>query len=200
MTVPFDPTTRLWLALLAATFVLGCPNPGPGPCEDDAFGCEVSGGLELDPSCELDGELVVELGWGLDDFSAFDEEPARIWHGFQGGTHTFLGVRVPNAALDRYERIEVTFRHDVIEAECLDDWPDVILSRDFLEECATGYVNERRVLFGERAAIRTDADGGMVEWGIFLEIPWSEPTVVSAEVRDPCDRRGFDAVVFSGGG
>jgi hypothetical protein len=108
-------------------------------------------------------------------------------------------VRVANVALDRYEHVQVTFRHQAVDPECLADGPDTVLSREFLEQCVVSEGYARRIIFGEHAPIRTDVDGGLLEWGIFLEIPYGEPTVVSATVRDPCARNGFDAVVFPGG-
>ncbi len=194
-----DSPISLSLLLVSCLSILRCSNPGPDPCEDDTFGCaDPTEGLEMDEACELDGELTVEVGWGLNRYHSF-ERPAETWQGFQGGEHTFLGIRVENAALDQYDKIEVTFEHVTIDADCVEDWSSVDLSADLLEECGNMYPMTRRVIFGELAPIRTDESGAMQEYGIFLEIPWETPTVVVARVLDPCGQTGFHAERFPGG-
>lgn len=194
-----DAPLSLSLVLVSCVAILGCPNPDPGPCEDDALGCEEpTGALEMDPTCELSGELEVEIGWGLNSYHSFAER-ADTWSGFQGGEHTFLGVRVQNAALDQYDKLEVTFEHVTLDETCVEDWSQVDLSADLIEQCGNEYPLSRRVIFGELSAIRTDADGVMQEQGIFLEVPYGTPTVVVARALDPCGRTGFHAEHFPGG-
>src|SRR5688572_2897194 len=93
----------LLLAQLPACDIFG-GDGGGGP-----GGVDMGGAFELDPSCELDGELVVELGDGTDGFVPLAEGLGpNVFHGSQGGTHMFLGVRIGNLALDRYEVVRVT--------------------------------------------------------------------------------------------
>jgi hypothetical protein len=94
------------LALLPQ--LVGCglfgSEGGGGPS-----GVDMGGDFELDPSCMLDGTLEVELGDGTDGFmSLADGESPVLHHGPQGGTHMWLGVRVGNLALDRYDIARVT--------------------------------------------------------------------------------------------
>ena len=102
----------LWVLVLAA---LGCGPQGqhssqPDPCRDDLFGClEPPAQFELDPECFIDGDLDVEIGWGQEVFHDFGEVP-EVQYGFQGGQHIFWGIRVSNAALDRYDLLRVTYR------------------------------------------------------------------------------------------
>ena len=193
-----DSVLNLCLATCSVACLLGCPSPEPGPCEDDALGCEESGTLAMDPSCELTGELEVHVGWGLDGYSTFDTR-AQIWDGFQGGQHTFLAIRIPNAALDRYDEVEVLFEMSSVDPDCVENWDEVILSAELIAECSTEPPESRRVLFGERAPIRTDVDGAMQEYGIFLEVHSTEWTLVSASALDPCGRTGSSVSFFPGG-
>jgi hypothetical protein len=68
------------LPLLAACPLFGSGNNGPG-------GVGMGGSFERDPSCELDGTLLVELGDGSDGFVALaDGEGPSVHHGSQGGS------------------------------------------------------------------------------------------------------------------
>jgi len=192
-----DYALNLAASLAGVACLLGCPGPDDDPCEDDALGCQTSGGLEMDSSCTLSDDLEVEVGWGLDEFTTL-ESPGQVWFGFQGGQHTFLGVRIANAALDQYDQVEVTFQLAGIEEDCVENWDQVILSSELVEECSS-YPNERRVVFGEHQDIRTDANGAMEEYGIFLEIPSNSTVIVSARALDPCGRTGSAISFFAGG-
>lgn len=93
------------LSQLAACPFFGIGQGGGG----GPSGVEMGGDFELDPSCMLDGELEVELGDGSEGFVALAEgESPTTHHGPQGGTHMWLGVRIGNLALDRYEGVRVT--------------------------------------------------------------------------------------------
>jgi hypothetical protein len=89
--------------LAACPFFFG-NGGGGGPS-----GVEMGGEFALDPSCVLDGSLDVELGDGSDGFRELaDGESPVVHHGPQGGTHMWLGVRIGNLALDRYDEVRVT--------------------------------------------------------------------------------------------
>ncbi|HWB76201.1 MAG TPA: hypothetical protein VG755_14625 [Nannocystaceae bacterium] len=98
------------ILLAALSQLAACPFFGIGG--DDGGGpggVQMGGDFELDPSCELDDMLEVELGDGSEGFVALGEgQSPTTHHGPQGGTHMWLGVRIGNLALDRYEMVRVT--------------------------------------------------------------------------------------------
>lgn len=54
----------------------------------------------------LDGALQVELGDGTSGFVALMTGSGPVQHfGPQGGTHSFVGVRIGGLALDRYDEV-----------------------------------------------------------------------------------------------
>ena len=56
---------------------------------------------------------------------------------------------------------------------------------------------ERTVVLGSAGPIRS-ADGGVEEYGIFVQLPWSQGAYVSlVEVEDPCRRSGWDLTQFA---
>src|SRR5262245_4279217 len=92
------------LSQVSACFLFGNGGGGAGPS-----GVEMGGEFELDPSCMLDGTLEVELGDGSNGFTPLaDGESPVTHHGPQGGTHMWIGVRIGNLALDRYDVVRVT--------------------------------------------------------------------------------------------
>lgn len=108
-----SPATRLARRLGAALLVVavapstGCFLFGTGG-DDGPDGVEMGGGFELDPSCELDGELSLAIGDGAEGFTALgDGQSPQVFHGPQGGSHMWLGVRIGNVALERYDVVRV---------------------------------------------------------------------------------------------
>ncbi|MBC8071411.1 MAG: hypothetical protein IAG13_24000 [Deltaproteobacteria bacterium] len=76
--------------------------------DDGPSGIDMGGEFELDPSCELDGELTVEIGDGTNGFKALVGNAGPIvHHGSQGGTHMWVGARIGGLALDRYDVVRV---------------------------------------------------------------------------------------------
>lgn len=81
---------------LSACFLVEGPSGGPMPQ------------FEIDPSCELAGALVVEVGDGTVGFAPLaDGAGPPINYGPQGGMHVFAGVRVGNLELERSDRVRV---------------------------------------------------------------------------------------------
>lgn len=155
--------------------LLGGGDDGPDPCAMDPAGCGEGEEFQLDPSCTLDGELVVEVGEGTDGFDPLGpgQLPA-VHYGTQGGTHMWVGVRVANHARD-YPQLEITVQslwaNGACDPEC--DWS----------------VNNERVLVVDEPELEYTADGGAQVGGITLF--GSESTgAIRATVRDPCGRQG----------
>lgn len=183
----------VWLC--SGCFLFG-RGPDGDPCDDDRFGCEGDGsGFEIDPTCELEGELMVMVGAGEDGFEPLSEgeSPPVIW-GSQGGQHTVLGVRVENPALDRYDRLRVELglfnasqcpapEDDALIEPCAGDPPGgarvLVLGRDMpLQETEEGWVEEH----------------GMV---MFFDAVGEADVVIQAIADDPCGRQGVARHRFS---
>ncbi|MCR9162616.1 MAG: hypothetical protein ACE37F_03400 [Nannocystaceae bacterium] len=86
----------LSILLLTACPLLGGQSGGD-PCIDDANACGNGGVLEVDPTCERDDALHLELGEGDGDFSMLvpGAEPELV-SGPQGGEHMVLGIGIDN--------------------------------------------------------------------------------------------------------
>lgn len=94
--------------LVLLSQLAACPFFG-GPGGGGPEGPQMGGEFELDPACVLDDALDVELGDGSDGFAALgDGVSPQVHHGSQGGTHMWIGVRIGNLALDRYDIVRVT--------------------------------------------------------------------------------------------
>jgi hypothetical protein len=182
------------LAMRSSTIVLpvlaavlgGCPwfegpeNSGP-PCQDDVNGCGADGGEFVeDPTCELTGELELEIGEGEDSYTplAAGEMP-EIFNGFQGGQHVWMGVRLKNPDLERPSlKINVTLSDCETDCEDPANWlPD----------------NVRELVVGSRTIEVTD-EGWFEQASILVTLgDWSSATHRRVEmlVTDPCSRQGL---------
>lgn len=174
---------------LLATLIAGCPwfedpvNPGP-PCQDDVNGCGADGGEFVeDPTCELTGELELEIGQGEDVYAplAVGEMP-EIFNGFQGGQHVWMGVRVKNPDLERPSlKINVTLSDCEVDCESPASWLDD---------------NVRELVVGSRTIAVTD-EGWFEQASILVTLgDWGFATHRRAEllVTDPCGRQGYAVV------
>lgn len=184
----------LCACLLALPFIWGgfCfPDPDPDPCELDPFRCQDPGVFEYDDSCELTGELQVEVGHGETRFETFDTVPEQHFGG-QGGSHIFVAVRVLNAALDRYDKLLVKLDLTTPITGCESDGGDVG------SNTCTYLRATRTVTLGQNGAIRTNSTGAVEEVGIILfdAGSYDEPNTLTATVEDPCRRAGTDTGVF----
>jgi hypothetical protein len=82
----------------ACLLALGCPSPSA------PTGVPQGGAFQHDPSCTLDDALTITLGDGTDGFAELSPGLGPVMHhGPQGGTHSFIGVRIGGLALDRYD-------------------------------------------------------------------------------------------------
>ncbi len=161
---------------------------GEDPCDADRFGC-ADGQLDIDPSCELEGELVVAVGSGEGAFEplAAGEQPP-VFTGPQGGQHTLLGVRVENAALDRYDELQVELGI-FSAAQC--PAPEA----DDLQTPCTGDppAGTRTVVLGDQVPLAV-TDAGIVEEHdivVFVAGLDQPDMVLQAIVVDPCGRHGI---------
>jgi hypothetical protein len=173
------------LALLGGALV-GCPwfdgpdDTGP-PCQDDVNACGADGGEFVeDPTCELTGELELELGQGEDSYAVLEAgEMPEIFNGFQGGQHVWLGVRVKNPDLERPSlKINVTLSDCELDCEDLVEWPTD---------------NARELVVGSRT-ITITGEGWFEQASILVTLgDWSIATHRRVEivVTDPCGRQGY---------
>lgn len=196
---------RLCRALLPALLALGGACQMDVPCNHDLVGCENTTALfALDPNCPLTGPLQVTLGSGTESFTELPPNalPA-IEHGPQGGTHSFLAVRVENPVPSRLgsaaERLKVDFLlAREVPGAC--EQRDGITDGVTVEEAGATYCAHRQVsrtvVMGARAPLRM-VDGHVEELSMLFQ--WSPPTTgrwaLSATVTDPCGRTGTDKSV-----
>ncbi len=163
---------------LLSLLLMGCNIPeGPEPCDLDPSSCRRTRGFYIDPACTLSSELVVEAGEGYDAFEAVGSA-LEIQTGVQGGSHFFGAVRVGQAALDRYEVLEVTFS----------------LTTPGEDEPHT----DRTVVLGDFEPIEVDDEGRVVAYGYLVEVTtgFARDDLYSVSVRDPCGRKGSDTVTL----
>lgn len=168
------------LAALACLWACHCWPfpPGPELPEEDCVSCWSDAEFELDPTCELEGTLAVELGDGSDDFlSLVDGESPEIYSGPQGGRHHYVAVRIQDVALDRYDRVELQ-----VDAYYPDECPDDG------EPCGPGSFSQTLVLGGSPAW--RVVEGGVEEYGIVVPMNGDDVTV-QVQVLDPCGREGW---------
>lgn len=176
------------------------PDPGPNPCETDRLGCDDGPTDWSTKTCpDVSGALEVHLAHG--DDGTFHEvgegSVPEVHYGIQGGQHVFLGVRVPNARLDVYDRLRVTFWMGQ-GADCaLPGEP----TADVPATCPTSLGRRQVVLGGDgSSALRTAADGAVEELAIlmFLMMPPTPgvPAVVAVQVEDPCGRTAMAGYRF----
>lgn len=167
------------IAALGCLWACSCWLPGPDDLpEEDCSSCWSDAEFELDPTCELEGELTVEIGDGPSDLRLLDDgEPPELYSGAQGGQHHYVSLRVGNVALDRYDRLEVE-----IDAYYPDECPDDG------EPCAAGSFSQTLVLGGSPPW--RVVDGYVEEYGIPVQMN-GEDVVVQVHALDPCGREGW---------
>lgn len=173
------PSCLLVGALAGCPWLDGPEIVGP-PCEDDVTGCgDDSGKFVEDPTCELTGELELELGEGQDAYSplAAGQMP-EVFNGFQGGQHIWLGVRVKNPDPERAS-LKIGVELSDCQAEC-----------DKAQNWALD--NTRELVVGSRTITVTD-EGWFEEEGILVTLDdWgvAPHRRVQVVVTDPCSRQG----------
>ncbi len=174
----------------------GCPlfsgpeDTGPSRCEQDRYDCQDRSDVPAADGCDLEGELSVEIGAGLEAFEPMsDGEPPREYSGgggFQGpaAMHVGVGLRIGGAALDRYDVIGA--RVGVYEAGAC------MTMADGSQMCdGVPWIADRSVLLGDGPALNV-VDGMVEEFGLTMPIEPLTPGqyVVQAIVEDPCGQLG----------
>jgi hypothetical protein len=187
--------------LLAIVVALTACETITDPCDDARFACEDSVlGFALDPTCTLEGDLTVEVGQGESAFVVLtDNEMPTLVTGNQGGQHTFLAVRVMNAALDRYDVLKTRFAFYLIKpCGAHDGGTPVDQEKSGPEDDCRYLQNSRNLILGVQQPIRTvvgTTEAAMVEeFGVLIrtgDTPDFEREL-ELQVDDPCGRRGFD--------
>lgn len=189
------------LVILAGLALIpACTCQGFDRCEEDQFGCDAgTDAFVLDSSCTLTGELTVKLGYGQSAYVGLAAgELPKLVGGPQGGTHSFLGVRVENASLDVYDKLKVLIStYGLEKSPCTyphgDPWPAKEVDTD-PEPAYCRYPNRsRELLFGQHHPIVVASDGAVEEYGIFLRLDEPLPgwgALIEVDVTDPCSRTG----------
>lgn len=170
------------IAALGCLWACNCWPLPPGPegdlPEEDCASCWSDAEFELDPTCELEGTLTVEVGDGWDEFLPLaDGEAPELYSGPQGGRHHYVAVRVGNVELGRYDRVELEI-DAYFPGECPDDG----------EPCGPGSLSQTLVLGGSPAW--RVVDGQVEEYGIAVPMN-GEDVVVQIRALDPCGREGW---------
>ena len=161
-------------------FLFGDPEPQDFGPEPDCQTCEGINVFELDPTCELMGDLDISLGQGADGFRLLSEGTAPTqYSGPQGGGgHSFIAVRIGGVDPSRYDRVEVTLTHFRGSACEPEDVP-----------CDEFSFDERLILGGQPEWRMVD--GMIEEYGIRMIFPEGGRNALQAIVRDPCGQEGF---------
>lgn len=174
--------TSAALALLAVSLT-GCPEPeqdGP-PCDEDLTQCsDDTTKFVEDPTCELSGELEVELGEGEDSFTVLDAgEQPQTYSGFQGGQHVWLGVRVSNADLER-PLLKILVRMQYCDADC--------------DDPASWQIDNVRQLVADPSTMTTTSEGWFEVSSMLVQVynwQFASSRRVEMIVTDPCGRQGL---------
>ena len=199
--------------LLLLSLVLLAGACGTSVCEDDRFECQSGDLFALDPGCSLTGTLEVEVGGGESNWQSLGDAMPKTTEGGQGGTHAFAGVRVANAALDRYDKLRVSLAYwGETQAPCSSfksrDWTsergsvaDVELKAcKATEPCmpaegeiCVGRFAQRTVVMGGNKPLNV-VDGAVEEVGMLVfNVPaLDEPLLTTWVVEDPCGQIGED--------
>ncbi|HET6582046.1 MAG TPA: hypothetical protein VFG69_01340 [Nannocystaceae bacterium] len=180
MEVRFSRALRRATLVAALSQLAACPGWFGGG-DDGPGGVEMGGDFEVDPSCMLDDALVVELGDGTDGFAMLaDGDGPTLHFGPQGGTHMWLGVRVGNLALDRYDVVRLTvgiFDPSQCESEAPCDGPPRLMGEWVLGEVEPLDPVDEHTIEQDQLTFIVDIEG--------------EDVVLQARVEDPCGQTGL---------
>ncbi|MEE2779391.1 MAG: hypothetical protein VYE15_02630 [Myxococcota bacterium] len=203
-----SPPVALVLCVLLWAGCLPDVSEWSGELLDPLKGLGYENGFELDPSCELTGELDVEIGTGELVFESITEgHRFHVVYGPQGGSHVFGALRLNNPALE-FPRLEVVFQllddDACIEMEERGDFYRSAEGDSHWEFPAWAYTEEERardcwpVVAGFRHGLirepwQINSDGGVEAAGIFVFHRYyggGGANRARLSVRDPCGRVG----------
>lgn len=169
--------SRLSGLLFTLTWLTGCPTPVPLPCDVDPVGCKSYSSVPI--TCQREGSLEVQVGAGESGFTAIDDSHGfAIYHGVQGGQHTFAALRVLNPALDHPQL--------AIEFEIRDGSGEPIGSRTLVLGPPLPTVD----LPGYASPVVEQ--GGIAVFGSLL----TTGQQIRVTVKDPCGRQGSATAPF----
>lgn len=167
------------------------PSRGePSRCEQDRYDCQERTDVPAVAGCELEGELTIEIGFGMSAFAPLaDGEPPATYSGgggFQAASASHVGaaLRIGGAALDRYDVLGAQV--SVYEAGVC-----VTMGEDSRMCDGVPWIADRSVLLGDGPEL--NVVGSVVEeYGITMPIESLGPGayVVQALVLDPCGQMG----------
>ena len=104
--------------LLAAAFALG--GCFTYPCDTDVLACEDGEALQIDPSCEADGELRLVTRDNDTDAPLPERGWSVVHHGAQGAVHFSLALRMEGIDPDHRE-VEIQLSVEACADEPCDD-------------------------------------------------------------------------------
>lgn len=161
------------LSFLSLTLtILGCGPATQTPCETEVHGCSQSlAGFQIDPTCELEGPLTVQLGDGETSFVPLNAgDWLGVHSGAQGGHHSWVSLKIAGADLQRYDLLKV------------------VITITYGDQLA----GQRNLLLGKAVPLALTEDGLIEANGIVVFIGGGPPDGVSAKVdvtvTDPCAR------------
>lgn len=184
---------RRLILLLTALGAFGCGPAFEDPCEQDPEGCAGVSQFPIDPTCNLPGELTVDVGDGEGAFTALPQgQLPHVISGSQGGFHTFVGLRVEGARLDRYDQLlaEIRFEYKTTHAATCETVGLPALDPSDPHGCLQRW-GERKVLLGQNTPLAAGADGAIEVHDIvvFLNPVGDEWRRVVVDLTDPCGRK-----------
>ena len=186
------------------TFAGICGGEQADPCELDVLACQANlYDFALDPDCDLEGELTIEVGEG--ELGYLELEPDQlpeVHYGSQGGQHVFMGMRVSNAALDRYDKLLVRFgayTECQIGEACYNSQQGDFLCSESSADPDSGVceftLGERTAVLGSAKTLRVVEDGVVEEYGLIVVLDswpvWAGQGVLRVVVLDPCEQQGI---------
>jgi hypothetical protein len=171
------PTAGCWLLFPSND---GGGSEGP-PCVDDISGCfdDTSKFME-DPSCELQGELELQLGEGETEFSPLAPgELPELHYGFQGGQHVWMAVQVKNPDLER-QQLKIRVSAEYCNQNCAveSSWAS----------------DNNRELVADETTVTITPEGWIEQTRMLVTVfDWVDASHRRIEmlVTDPCGRQGY---------
>lgn len=179
------------LALGGCSLFSDSPQGGePSRCEQDRYECQDRADVPEVVGCELEGELAIELGFGMSAFTPLaDGEPPATYSGgggFQAASASHVGaaLRISGAALDRYEVLGA--RVSVYESGVC-----VAMGEDTRMCDGVPWIADRSVLLGDGPELNV-VGSAVEEFGITMPIEslGAGAYVLQAIVLDPCGQMG----------
>ncbi len=181
--------TARFLVVAVAVAAVGCgSDEDESLCVTEKFNCaNQTEGFVRPDRCTADGDLEITIGHGEAEFTplAEDELPG-IHHGSQDGLHAWMGVRIGNAALDKYDTLKVRFEllYHITGGACAGG-----VKGTAGEDCVRT-MGSRELMLGSNTPLRVLEDGTIEEFGIVVFVDYNPSGLweVKLDVSDPCGR------------